>query len=94
MGAQIAIRGQQRDGDGQNWERNDDQDVSTQGRPVNTGIFIIGMRGTHLQNGGEEVHAGQQGTQTGNLQTPDPVIDPDAGLYSLPDSGGYASQPV
>ena len=54
MGAQIAIRGQQRDGDGQNWERNDDQDVSTQGRRVNTGIFIIGMPGTHLQNGGEE----------------------------------------
>lgn len=48
MGAQIAIRGQQRDGDGQNWERNDDQDVSTQGRPVNTGIFIIGMPGARI----------------------------------------------
>lgn len=33
MGARVTIRGQQRDGDGQNWERGDNQDVSAQRCP-------------------------------------------------------------
>ena len=35
-------------------------------------------RGTHLDNGHEEVNTGQGSTDTGELQRPNPVIDPHA----------------
>ena len=89
MGTQVAVCGEQGDGDGQDREGGDDQDVGTQGGPGEDRQAHHGhARGTHADDGGEEVHAGQQGPQTRNLQTPYPVIDPDPGLNSSPDKGG------
>ena len=77
MGAQVTIQGQQRDGDGQNWERGDNQDVSAQRCPGEYWHLEHGhARGAHLDNGHEEVNTGQGSTDTGELQRPNPVINP------------------
>ena len=76
MGTQIAIQGQQRDGDGQNWERRDNQDVGAQRCPGK--YWHLEHRHTwctHLQDGHEEVNTGQGGTDTGELKRPNPVVN-------------------
>ena len=66
MGAQIAIQGQQRDGDSQNWEGGDNQDVRAQRCPGKYRHLEHGhARRTHLQNRHEEVDTGQRRTDTG-----------------------------
>ncbi len=89
MGAQIAIQGQQRDGNRQNWEGGDNQDVGAQRCPGKyRHLEHRHSWRTHLDDGHEEVNTGQGGTNTGELQRPNPVIDPTPGLYSIPESGG------
>ena len=79
MGAQVAVQGQQRDGDGQNWERGNNQDVGAQRCPGKYRHLEHGhARGTHLDNGHEEVDTGQGGTDTGELKRPDPVVNANA----------------
>ena len=59
MGAQVAVQGQQRDGDGQNWERGDNQDVGAQRCPAKYRHLEHGhARGTHLDNRNKEVNTG------------------------------------
>ncbi len=88
MGTQVAVCGQQGDGDGQDREGGDDQHVGAQGGPGEHRQAHHGhARGAHLDDGGEEVHAGQQGPQTRDLQTPDPVVDPDPRTELQPRQG-------
>ncbi len=79
MEAKVTIKRQQRQGHGQNRERSDNQDVGAKRSPGKYRHFEqVHARRTHLQNGHEEVDTGQRGPDTGKLETPDPVIDPDA----------------
>ena len=85
MGTQIAIQGQQRDGNRQDWERGDNQDVRAQRRPAEYRHLEHGHSWrTHLNDGHKEVDTGQGCTNTGQLDCPYPIIDPDAWtvLYS------------
>ncbi len=78
MGAEVTVGSEQGHRDGQDREGGDDQDVGAQGGPGKHRQTHHGhARGTHLDDGGEEVDAGQQSAQPRDLQTPDPVVDPD-----------------
>lgn len=80
MEAQIAVKGQQCQRDGQHRERGDNQYVGTQRRPCeHRHLKHRHTRCTHFQYGDEEVNPGQCGPDPRQLECPYPVIHPDTG---------------
>nr|GEU28569.1 hypothetical protein [Tanacetum cinerariifolium] len=77
VGADHAVQRQHRQGDGQDRERGHDQGVGAQRGPGEHRHFhqVHAWR-AHLDDGGDQVDAGERGPDPGHLQRPDIVIDP------------------
>ncbi len=76
--ADITVKRQQNKNRGQNREGGNDQDVGAKRGPGEDRHFHHRhARCAHLDDGHNQVHARQQCTDTGNLQGPDIVINPD-----------------
>ena len=78
VGADVAVERQQRQHRRQHRERGDDQHVRAQRGPGEDRHFHQRhARRAHLDDGREQVHAGQQRSDAGDLQRPDVVVDAD-----------------
>ena len=78
--AEVAVQQQHRQRRGQDREGGDDQQVGGKRRPAEHRHPHIGHAGrVDLQDRGDEIDAGQQRADAGDLQRPQIVIDADAG---------------
>ena len=80
MEPEVTVQQQHRQRRRQDGEGRDDQQVGSECRPAEHRHAHIGhARRVHLQDRGDEVDAGQQRPDAGDLQRPKIIIDPDAG---------------
>jgi hypothetical protein len=93
--AEIAVEQQHREGRGQDRKGRDDQQVGGQRGPAEHRHAHIGHAGrAHLQDGRDEVDAGQQRADAGDLQRPQVIVDADAGENRQLRQRRIGSQPV
>ena len=80
MKAEVAVQQQHGQRRREDREGGDDQQVGGERRPAEHRHAHIGHAGcVHLQHRGDEVDAGQQGPDAGDLQRPEIIVDADAG---------------
>ena len=76
--AEVAIQEQHGQGRRKDGESGDDQETGGERRPAEDRHAHIGHAGsTNLQNRGDEIDAGQQCADAGNLQRPQVIVHPD-----------------
>ncbi|MPL91568.1 hypothetical protein SDC9_37643 [bioreactor metagenome] len=75
MHAEIAVEGQQRERGGQHREGRDDQHVGAQRRPgEDRHVHQLHPRCAHLQDGGDQVDAGERRAHARDLQRPQVIV--------------------